>query len=209
MLRLATLRLALCLVALLGLAACGAKSTWAPEDQVQAARFVAGPPTSITLYTVVNKSSGSGAHSAILVNGSERVIFDPAGSWSHPRLPERNDVHFGMTDKAIAFYIDYHARETYNVIEQRIEVSPEVAELVLKRVKDYGPVPKSQCTVATSAILRDVPGFETLPSTWFPKQLSNAFEELPGVTTRVITDDDDDSNHGVLLVQANGDQLEG
>jgi hypothetical protein len=203
------LRLAFCLVALLGLAGCGAQSVWAPQEQVDAARFVAGPPTSITLYTVVNKSSGSGAHSAILVNGSERVIFDPAGSWHHPRLPERNDVHFGMTDKAIAFYIDYHARKTYDVIEQKIIVSPEIAELVLQRVKDYGPVPKSQCTAATSSVLRGVPGFEGLPSTWFPKTLSKAFGELPGVSTRLITDDDDDSNHGVLLTQRNGDPLEG
>ena len=78
------LRLVLSLVALLGLAACGAEPKWAPEEQVQAARFVAGPPTYVTLYTVVNKSTGSGAHSAILVNGSERVIFDPAGTWTHP-----------------------------------------------------------------------------------------------------------------------------
>ncbi len=203
------LRLMLSLVALLGLSACGAPSVWAPDDQVEAARFVAGAPTYVTLYTVVNKSSGAGAHSAILVNGSERAIFDPAGSWSHPRLPERNDVHFGMTDKAIAFYIDYHARETYNVIEQRIEVSPEVAEQVLANIKAYGAVPKSMCTDATSSILRATPGFESLPATWFPKQLSNAFEELPGVSTRLITDDDDDSNHGILLVQANGDPVNG
>ena len=203
------LRLVLGLVALLGLAACGAEPKWAPQDQVDAARFVAGAPTYITLYTVVNKSSGSGAHSAILVNGSERVIFDPAGTWHHPRLPERNDVHFGMTDKAIAFYIDYHARKTYDVIEQRVEVSPEVAELVLRRVKDYGAVPKAMCTQATSTVLRGVPGFTELPSTWFPKKLSDAFGALPGVSTRMITDDDDDSNHGVLLVQANGNPLEG
>lgn len=203
------LRLAFCLMALLGLAACGAQPVWAPEDQVQAARFVAGPPTYITLYTVVNKSSGSGAHSAILVNGSERVIFDPAGTWHHPRLPERNDVHFGMTDKALAFYIDYHARATYDVIEQKIMVSPEIAELVLQRVKDFGAVPKAMCTDATSSILRGVPGFTTMPATWYPKKLSDAFGQLPGVTTRLITDDDDDSNHGVLLVQANGNPLEG
>jgi hypothetical protein len=203
------LRLVLSLVALFGLAACGAEPKWAPEEQVQAARFVAGPPTYVTLYTVVNKSSGSGAHSAILVNASERVIFDPAGTWTHPRLPERNDVHFGMTDKAIAFYVDYHARETYDVIEQQIPVSPEIAELVLRRVKEYGAVPKAMCTSATSSILRGVPGFESLPSTWYPKKLSTAFGALPGVTTRVITDDDDDSNHGVLLVQANGDPLDG
>jgi hypothetical protein len=202
------LRLALSLVALLGLAACGAEPKWAPEEQVQAARHVAEEQAYITLYTVVNKSSGSGAHSAILVNGSERLIFDPAGTWMHPRLPERNDVHFGMTDKAIAFYVDYHARKTYDVVEQKIYVSPQTAELVLRRVKDYGAVPKAMCTAATSTVLRGVPGFESLPSTWYPKKLSTAFGALPGVSTRLITDDDDDSNHGVLLVQANGDPLE-
>lgn len=202
------MRLALSLVAVLGLAACGAEPKWAPEEQVQAARYVAEEPASITLYTVVSKSSGSGAHSAILVNGSERLIFDPAGTWMHPRVPERNDVHFGMTDKAIAFYVDYHARKTYDVIEQKILVSPETAELVLRRVKDYGAVPKAMCTAATSTVLRGVPGFQSLPSTWYPKKLSTAFGALPGVSTRLITDDDDDSNHGVLLVQANGDPLE-
>lgn len=203
------LRLLLCLAALSGLTACGAQSVWAPEEQVQAARFTSDEPTSITLYTVVNKNSGSGAHSAILVNGSERVIFDPAGTWHHPKLPERNDVHFGMTDKALAFYIDYHARKTYDVIEQKVQVSPEVAELVLRRVEEYGAVPKAMCTQATSSVLRGVPGFQSMPSTWYPRKLADAFGELPGVTTRKITDDDDDSNHGVLLVQANGDPLEG
>ncbi|MBA3908507.1 MAG: hypothetical protein C0524_01195 [Rhodobacter sp.] len=203
------LRLALSLVALLGLAACGAEPKWAPEEQVQAARFVSEEPTSITLYTVVNKSSGSGAHSAILINGSERLIFDPAGTWTHPRLPERNDVHFGMTDKAIAFYVDYHARKTYDVIEQKVFVSPEVAELAMRRVKEYGAVPKAMCTVANSTVLRGIPGFESMPATWFPKKLADAFGEIPGVSTRRITDDDDDSNHGILLVQANGNPLEG
>lgn len=202
------LRLAIAFLAVLSLAACGAQPVWAPEAEVQAARFSPGEPTYITLYTVVSAGSGSGAHSAILVNGSERVIFDPAGTWHHPRLPERNDVHFGMTDKALAFYVDYHARVTYDVIEQKILVSPEVAEHVLRLVKDYGAVPKAMCTNATSSILRATPGFESMPATWYPKKLSDAFGKLPGVTTRLITDDDDDSNHGVLLVQANGDPLE-
>lgn len=202
------LRPFLALLALLALTAC-AEPTWAPQAEVDAARFVAGPPTSITLYTVVNKRSGSGAHSGILVNASERVMFDPAGTWRHPRVPERNDVHFGMTDKAVAFYIDYHARKTYDVIEQTIEVSPEVAELVLENVKAYGAVPKAMCTNGTSSILRATPGFESMPSTLFPKQLSKAFGKLPGVKTRVITDDDDDNNSGILLVQANGDPVEG
>ena len=203
------LRLMLCLVALVGLASCGADHTWAPDAEVQAARFSPeGEPTSITLYTVINKRSGAGAHSAIMVNGSERVMFDPAGTWYHPKLPIRNDVHFGMTDKAIAFYIDYHARSTYDVLEQKVLVTPQVAELVLHLVEEHGAVAKSMCTEATSSILRATPGFQSMPSTWYPKKLSDAFGQLPGVTTRLITDDDDDSNHGILLVQANGDPLE-
>jgi hypothetical protein len=166
------MRLLLALMALLGLAACGADPKWAPQEQVDAVRFVEGPPTYITLYTVVNKRTGSGAHSAILVNGSERLIFDPAGTWYHPKLPERNDVHFGMNDKALAFYIDYHTRITYDTIEQKVFVSPEVAELVIARAKAYGAVPKAMCTQATSSILRGVPGFESLPQTFYPKKLS-------------------------------------
>lgn len=201
------MRLLVVLIALLGLAACGAEPKWAPQDQIDAVRFVEGPPNYITLYTVVNKRTGSGAHSAILVNGSERLIFDPAGTWYHPKLPERNDVHFGMNDKALAFYIDYHTRVTYDTIEQTVYVSPQVAEQVLARAKAYGAVPKAMCTQATSSILRGVPGFEGLPQTFYPKKLSAAFGKLPGVTTRVITDNDDDNNHGVLLVQHDGTPL--
>jgi hypothetical protein len=201
------LRLCLGLAVVLGLAACGAEPKWAPQEQVDAVRFVSEEPTSITLYTVVNTRTGSGAHSAILVNASERVIFDPAGTWYHPKLPERNDVHFGMTDKAIAFYLDYHTRITYDTIEQKIYVSPQVAELVLQKVKAYGAVPKAMCTQANSSILRGVPGFESLPQTYYPKKLADAFGRLPGVTTRVVTDDDADDNHGVLLVQRDGTPL--
>ena len=202
------MRLFLTLVAFLGLAACGAEPKWAPQEQVDAVRFVSDEPPSITLYTVVNKRTGSGAHSAILVNASERVIFDPAGTWYHQKLPERNDVTFGMNDKALAFYIDYHTRKTYDTIEQKIYVSPGTAELVLERVKANGAVAKGFCTIGTSSVLRGVPGFESLPQTFFPKVLSRAFGKMPGVTTRVIVDDDDDNNYGVLMVQRDGSPLE-
>lgn len=203
------LRLFHCLVAVLGLASCGVDPTFAPEAEVEAVRYSPPEePTYLTLYTVVTKGSRSGAHTALLVNASQRVIFDPAGTWYHPKLPIQHDVHFGMTDKAIAYYIDYHARSTYDVIEQKIPVTPEIAEYVLRLVRNNGSVQKAMCANSVSAILRQVPGFESMPQTWFPTKLSDAFETLPGVTTRLITDDDDETNHGILLVQANGDPLE-
>lgn len=201
------LRALLALFALVTLSACGAEPKWASDEAVQAARYVHDGPNTVTLFTVINNRSGSGAHSGLMINDSERIMFDPAGTWNHPRVPERNDVHYGITPRIVNFYIDYHARETYRVVEQTVTVSPGVADLVARKVKAYGAVPKAQCTTAISSILRDVPGFESLPRTPFPKRFMDAFGELPGVTTRVIYDEDADKNHGVLLVQASQDPL--
>ena len=202
-------RILLSLIAVVFVAACGAaEPKWASDEAVAQARYVHSGPSSITLYTVLATRDGSGAHAGLLINGSQRVMFDPAGTWHHPRLPERNDVHFGMTPLMVDFYEDYHARETFDVVAQTIQVSPEVAEIAMRRAMDYGAVPKAQCTIATSAILRGVPGFEGLPSSWYPKKLMEAFATLPGVKTRKITDTDTNDNHGVLLVQAGDPRLQ-
>lgn len=196
------LRAALALLALLTLAGCGAEPVWAPDHEVEAARYVHDGPNTITLFTVINNRSDAGAHSGLMINDSERIMFDPAGTWRHPRIPERNDVHFGITPRIVNFYIDYHARETFRVVEQTVVVSPGVADLVARRVKAYGAVPKAQCARSVSDILRGVPGFESIGSTWYPNRLMEDFGRLPGVTSRIIYDEDADKNHGVLLVQA-------
>jgi hypothetical protein len=140
----------------------------------------------------------------LLINASEQVLFDPAGTWYHPALPERNDVHYGITPKMISFYIDYHARVTYNVVEQTVIVSPEIAELIKQRAEAYGAVPKAECANSISSILSEIPGFEAINHTWFPNKLSAEFATLPGATRKLITDDDADNNHGVLLINADG-----
>lgn len=197
------LRRVFCFLALVALAACGvtAEPKWASDDEVARAHFVAGPPASITLYTVISNTNNSGAHAGLLINGSEQIMFDPAGTWYHPRAPERNDVHFGITPTLVDFYIDYHARETYRVREQKIYVTQAVADMVAQRAKAYGAVPKAQCTRAVSTVLKGVPGFESLPVTWFPNKLADSFAKLPGVSERIIRDEDAPDNHGVLLVQ--------
>ncbi|NCM97035.1 MAG: hypothetical protein AUK60_05260 [Rhodobacteraceae bacterium CG2_30_10_405] len=198
----------LCLALLLTLAACGAKSVWAPDADVARAAYAADTPPSVTLFTVLNKRSHGGAHSGLLINGTQRVMFDPAGSWHHPALPERNDLFYGMTDKMVNFYIDYHSRETFDVLEQTVPVSPEVAALVMQRATAHGAVPKALCASSISDILRGVPGFEAVPNTFAPKKLVAAFEIMPGMSSRLITDTDADNNHGVLLVQAGDPRLD-
>lgn len=206
------LRVAAALAGALFLAACGADKTWDSEERVQAARYVAGPPPAITLFTTIDDRTGSGAHSSLLINASERVLFDPAGTWSHPNVPVRNDVHFGMNDRMVYFYIDYHARdsktETSHVIEQKIIVTPEIAEMIYQRAKDYGAVPKAQCANSISNILRGVPGFEGLSASWFPKRLSASFGALPGVSEKIYTEENDNpgAGHGVILVDKSGER---
>lgn len=198
----------LCFITILFLAACGGgEAKWASDADVAKSRYANTGPTSITLFTVLSVANGSGQHTGLLIRGSENVIFDPAGTWQHPRLAERNDVHFGMSPVMEDFYIDYHARETYDVVKQTILVSPEVAELAMRRAMSNGAVGKAQCSIATSGILRDIPGFESLPHTYYPKKLMEAFGKLPGVQTRKYTDTDTNNNHGVLLVQAGDPRL--
>ncbi len=195
---------AFAVLALFALSACAGDNKWATDAQMAAplAHYVAAPPRTITLFTVQSTRNGSGAHSGLLINASEQVMFDPAGTWYHPYLPERGDVHYGVSPKMISFYIDYHARETFNVIEQTVVVTPEIAELVKQRAEAYGSVPSAQCAHSVSSILRGVPGFEAISGTWYPNKLMKEFGQLPGVTRKVITDDDADNNHGVLMVQA-------
>ena len=128
--------------------------------------------------------------------GSEMCIRD---RFKLPFAPERNDVHFGMTDRAVAVYIDYHARETYDVIEQRLIVSLDQAERAIRLVKSYGAVPKAQCSLSITRILGQIPEFETISTGYFPNRARTDFGALPGVRERVISDDDADKNHNVLI----------
>lgn len=186
----------------LWLAACGgpAEPVWAPDEEIQKYAYRHEGPPEFRLYTVVSTRNGSGGHSGLLINApSGRILFDPAGTFKLPFAPERNDVHYGMTENALKVYIDYHARETFDVIEQRVEVTPEQAAIAARLVKEYGAVPKAQCSLAITRVLKQIPGFATINVTYLPNSTARRFGELTGVTTRRISDDDADKNHNVLF----------
>lgn len=134
---------ALAVMALFVLTACGADNVWSDDAKIMQARYVAPAPTSITLFTVINEKNGSGAHSALLVNGSEQVLFDPAGSMKIATMPERHDVLYGATPRMVSAFVDYHVRPAFRMTEQKMIVSPEIAELILAKVKSNGSVPKA------------------------------------------------------------------
>lgn len=182
----------------LALAGCTGPSVWAPEDAVRRAAYVHDGPPALTLFTVRNVGSEAGAHTGLMINASQRVIFDPAGSFAHPAIPERNDVLFGITPRVAEVYTSYHARMSYFVVRQMIEVPAGTAEQALRLALAYGPVAKANCTRATSDILRQLPGFETINVTFLPDRLEARFSRIPGVVTQVFREYDPDDNSSVL-----------
>ncbi|GHF37692.1 hypothetical protein [Seohaeicola zhoushanensis] len=167
----------------LAVAGCAAKAPFADDATVAKARYSDPAQPSITLYTMVNNRTGKGGHSALLINASESVIFDPAGSFYADIVPERNDVLFGISPAVEQAYRSAHARSTFHVVRQTLPVSAAQAETAYQLALANGAVPGAFCANATSTLLSRVPGFEGIKTTFYPTNLQSQVAELPGVRT--------------------------
>lgn len=201
-------RILLTLALPLFLAACGADNKWASDEAVRSARYTSTEQPSISLMTVIGVARGEGGHSALLINGSQQVIFDPAGSFVHPRAPERHDVLYGISPQMRNVYIDYHARdlpgERYYVTVDTVPVSREVADAAIRAAEGNGPVNKAFCATGVSTVLRGTPGFQGAPGGFSPLKLRDWFKTVPGVTTAEYRDGDPRLVHGDLLKMSDG-----
>jgi hypothetical protein len=163
-----------------------------PQIVANAAYRAEGPP-SLTVFTMVNNRTGKGGHTSLLVNGSQQVLFDPAGSFRDPLLVERGDVIYGMTPGRIKTYKSAHARSTFHVVSQEIPVTAAQAERALQLVTTNGSVPGAYCANATTAIMAQIPGFENTQRTFYPVKFMEQVATFPGVkTTRLYEDDNGD-----------------
>ena len=184
-------RIVLLCLSMLALAGCAAERIYADDATLAAVSYRDSGPPSLTLFTMVNNRTGSGGHTGLMINASQRVLFDPAGSFKHHSVPERLDVLYGMTPAAVRAYKSAHARSTYHVVSQTILVTPEQAELALQLARRAGPVPGAFCTSATVDLLRQIPGLQSIRSTMYPVRLMEDFARLPGVQTDKYYEDDD------------------
>lgn len=186
------LRIICLLAALLALAACagGERGPLPPDQQARVAYRHPGPP-SLTLVTVINNRTGAGGHSGLVVSGSQRVIFDPAGTFRPDWVTEYGDVLYGITDKYYRSYISSHARNSHHVVTQTMNVSAATAERALQLVQSNGSVPSAYCANATSGILRQLPGFEDVRVTFSPVKLMEQVALKPGVATETLYETDD------------------
>ncbi|MCE8009212.1 hypothetical protein [Aestuariivita sp.] len=188
----------LLLAASVALTGCAAPSPFASDETVAAVSFRNEGPSTLTLLTMLNNRTDAGAHTSLVIGASERILFDPAGSFKAAGVPERNDVLFGISPRTEQIYISAHARSTHRVVAQTIQVTPQQAELAYRLALANGPVPGAFCTSATVALLRQIPGFEGLGSTFYPANLMAEFGQLPGVETVVHRENDDPSLEAAL-----------
>lgn len=201
-----TFRTALTVLALAVLAGCvsSGDEVWAPDDAVARAAYVEPGPATVTLITSINTRSGSGAHSALMIDGAQRLLFDPAGAWHNPGVPERNDVLYGMSPGYLDMYLAFQANGVFEVQMQTVEVSAATAAQLSQAVQSYGAVGPAFCARSVTEILSTTPGFQSISPGFFPMAAMNQFAELPGVRETYVvgtTGDEDDGSDAFLAAQ--------
>ena len=167
------------------------------DAQVKNATYRHTAPPELTLYTMINNQSGSGAHTSLMINASQRVIFDPAGSFRDTVIVARNDIVYGATPYIEDVYTRFHARKTYHVVIQRLQVSPEVAEQALQLALAKGEVLDGRCAASTSEILAQLPGLN-IRQTIQPKNLMSQFGQTSLMSTRSLYEYDDEDRFKAL-----------
>lgn len=180
------------LIALLAasvLAGCEMYTPASPEAIV-AARYESPEPPSVTLMSMVSQSSGSSEHAGLLINGSQQVLYDPAGTFSHPDLPRAGDMHYGMTPRFVDYYQRYHARFGYFVEISEVPVSRATADQLIANAQAEGQQMKMMCALAAADVLRGVPQFQDVTKSIFPDGLRRDFQQMPGVTTTYVYEND-------------------
>jgi hypothetical protein len=181
--------LTLALAATASLAGCEFYTPASPEA-IAAARYVSPEPPSVTLMSMVNEKSGKSEHAGLLINGSQRVLYDPAGTFTHPDLPRAGDVHYGMTPRYVDYYERYHARFDYFVEAQKVEIIREAADRLIANSQAEGQRMKMTCSLAAADVLRPVPPFTHVRSSIFPEALRRDFEAIPGVADSYVYEND-------------------
>ena len=144
---------------------------------------------------MVNNATGSGGHSALLINGSQRVMYDPAGRFRDPRVAERYDVLYGVTPAVLQRYNSFHSRSTHHVLIQELPVSMATANTAIQAALQQGNSPDALCANNTAHLLSRVPQFANIKRTFFPKALAQNFGAYAGVNTTRYYEQDEGQNY--------------
>ena len=160
---------------------CRATSGGDPASEADLPRYRDLGSATVTLITVLSKRDCSGGHSAFIVTGEHRVIFDPEGSLSHTSLAVSGDVIYGANPAVVESFIGYHTRNTDDTVTETLDIADAVASDLLIRVMLYKTVMRSFGTQSVGAPSRSTPGFEGMGPMFPSKNLMESFATQPGV----------------------------
>lgn len=171
------------------LAGCEVYQAASPEEVARAA-YSSDEPPSITLISMVNAGNGRSAHSALLINGAQRVLYDPAGTFQHPDLPRRGDIHYGITPRFLDYYERYHARFSHYTHSQKVYVSQATADQVMANAEALGRTPKMLCAGSVTGAIRGVEPFTEVRGSIFPETVRRDFARIAGVENAYVREFD-------------------
>ena len=109
------------------------------------------------------------------------MLYDPAGTFTHPDLPRRGDIHYGMTPRYVDYYERYHARFDHFVEAQKVYVDRATADRILANAEAEGKMLKMACAVAVADVVKTEPPFQGVRSTFFPETVREDFARIAGV----------------------------
>jgi hypothetical protein len=174
------------------LTGCGAVNLpWDSDEEIARAAYHHPGPSTVTLVTDISNQNGHGGHSALLISGTQRTLYDPAGSWYEKSVPERADSFYGMTPAMWTSYTDYHASKPWHVVLQTVVVSRETADSMARLAQSHGASANGLCSINTAQILGKYPQFAALQGGLWPHKTMASFATLPGVKTKRIFQDDE------------------
>ena len=163
---------------------------------VSSRAYVSEEAPFVALLTMVNENGNSGEHSGILINASQTVLYDPAGSFRYEQqLARSRDIHYGMSPTMVDYYQRYHARFGYYVVTQKIYISAEEAEALFRKANEIGTTGQLRCGLSASSVLNSIPRFANIPTTYWPGKIMNAMAEVSGIETSYTRENDVGQNY--------------
>ena len=174
----------------------------AEPEVVSRAAYTSEEPASVTLISMVNNKNDRSAHSALVINGSQRVIYDPAGTFQHPDMPRRDDIHYGVTPRMLDYYERYHARFSHHAHSQTVYVSRETADQVLANAQAIGRTPKMLCAGSVTGAIRPIEPFTEVRGSIFPETIRRDFTRIAGVENSYVYESDVGKNNAWVGAQA-------
>ena len=115
------------------------------------------------------------------------MLYDPAGTFTHPDLPRRGDVHYGMTPRYVDYYERYHARFDYFVEAQQVPLTRTQADQMIANAKAQGQGMKMTCAARRRRRAEaGVAASGTFRSAFSPRGCAPTSPPGPGVETSYV-----------------------